>query len=305
MAKTRVAVVGHRPYFGLHMPISDEMMSVEQFEFYHKSENTVFNSFEIFKPDILFAFRPELVPLSILLSFSGVKIGFSSEIFPKRVGNKIHADMSHIAKFDFFDNNVIRKYDFMFHYDVASREFLEERRIYMSDFPPYPLSTSLFFEERVERDIDVLFIGRVSPRRYSLLEPLKRKNIRLVSIDHGFYGDELITLLRRSKIVLNIHAENHISFEPRSLIGAAAGSVVVTEAIHVPHWLKENPFVYTNEICSNLEEKIDEVLCHYREYAEKAEEYRKVLKSKCSANTLLIEWLNNIRSGQMRHFRAY
>lgn len=296
----KVLVVGHRPYFELHMPDTHGTTLVHKLEFYHGVENRVFNVLETFKPDALFAFRPELLPLSVLLSFAGEKIGFSSKIFPKKTGSLVVGEEVHRAKFAFFDNSAVRRYGQLYHYDAASREFFDSVGIRFTDFPPYPLSQVLFEEQSCSRDIDVLFIGRVSPRRYEMLEPLKRKKIRFVSIDHGFFGEDLLALLRRSKIILNIHAENHVSFEPRTLIGAAVGAVVVSEPIPIPSWMKACPFIFTNDLGSNLMSRLDFALESYDEQLPRAESFRKDLELLCSANRFIDRCLS--RSDRMsRH----
>lgn len=283
----RVIVVGHTPYFGLHMPSSHDGVAVRHVEFYHNVSNRVFNLLEYFKPEVLLAYRPELLPISVLNAFSGVKIGFSSEIFPKLIDGKVIADKSHMKKFEFFDNSATRKYDLMYHYDISSKEFLESQNVRIDGYPPYPLSDELFQVSSAERDIDILFIGRVSPRRYHLIEPFKRKNMRFVSIDHGFYGAELLNLLRRTKVLLNIHAENHVSFEPRTLIGAAVGAVVVTEPLSIPAWLSDSPFVFTDPLCTNLVARVDEVLRDIKIHQEKASSFQRKLKNLCSADKFL------------------
>lgn len=285
--ENRVLVVGHRPYFEFHMPETHGTTLVKKLEYYHDVANDAFNEIERFKPNVLLAFRPELIPLSVLLSFAGLKIGFSSEIFPKLVGKSIVGDVSHRDKFKFFDNSAVRRYDELYHYDASSKEFLDNSGIKFSGFPPYPLNPFLFEAEVSEKDIDVLFIGRVSPRRYELLEPLKRKNIRLVSIDHGFYGDDLLRLLTRSKIVLNIHAEDHSSFEPRTLIGAAVGAVIVSEPIPIPEWMQNCPFVFTNDLGSNIVSRVDYALENYEDLSHQARLFRDYLRIQCSANDFI------------------
>ena len=291
----RVLVVGHRPYFELHMPETHGKTLIHKLEFYHGVENRAFNVIEAFKPDALLAFRPELVPLSVLLSFSGEKIGFSSEIFPQKIGDRIVGAEVHRRKFDFFDNSAIRRFDQLYHYDISSKEFFDSVGMKFADFPPYPLNPILFERKNCHKDIDVLFIGRVSPRRYEMLEPLKRRKFRLVSIDHGLFGEELVNLLRRSKVVLNIHAEDHVSFEPRTLIGAAVGAVVVSEPIPIPPWMTACPFIFTNDLGSNLMSRLDLALESYDEQLRRAEAFRCELETLCSANQFIDRCLSRAK----------
>jgi len=57
-----------------------------------------------------------------------------------------------------------------------------------------------------EKDVDILFIGSISPRRKELLERFKLlKDINVMIADGGLWGDERTALLKRSKIIINIH----------------------------------------------------------------------------------------------------
>jgi hypothetical protein len=57
-----------------------------------------------------------------------------------------------------------------------------------------------------EKDVDILFIGSISPRRKELLERFKILNgINVLIADGGLWGDERTALLKRSKIIINIH----------------------------------------------------------------------------------------------------
>ena len=57
-----------------------------------------------------------------------------------------------------------------------------------------------------EKDVDILFIGSISPRRKELLERFKILNgINVMIADGGLWGDERTALLKRCKIIINIH----------------------------------------------------------------------------------------------------
>lgn len=75
-----------------------------------------------------------------------------------------------------------------------------------------PFGYSSYYEELFEQatagveeeDIDVLFVGLMTPRRAQLIEPLKAAGFRLhlVTETQPVFGDELYRLFKRSKIVL-------------------------------------------------------------------------------------------------------
>ena len=57
-----------------------------------------------------------------------------------------------------------------------------------------------------EKDIDILFMGSISPRRKELLERLKTiEGAKIMIADGGLWGEERLGLMKRSKIVINIH----------------------------------------------------------------------------------------------------
>jgi len=60
--------------------------------------------------------------------------------------------------------------------------------------------------ETIDKDIDVLIFGAISPRRGSLIEKIDKK-YNVIYFTHGVSNDELLKYIGRSKIVLNAH--NH------------------------------------------------------------------------------------------------
>ena len=78
-------------------------------------------------------------------------------------------------------------------------------------------------------EVDVVFIGHLSPRRQTLLRQLSA-HASVVAREH-LWGDEAVTAMRRAKIVLNIHqhqAETPLE-QTRVVAGIDAGSLVVSE----------------------------------------------------------------------------
>ncbi len=62
-----------------------------------------------------------------------------------------------------------------------------------------------YVDSNVEKDIDILFMGSINPRRLDILERLKFKGYNVMMADGGVWGDDRVQLLKRSKCVLNIH----------------------------------------------------------------------------------------------------
>ncbi|MBI5677238.1 MAG: glycosyltransferase [Planctomycetes bacterium] len=113
----------------------------------------------------------------------------------------------------------------------------------------------------IKRDIDILFVGSITPRRKILLEKLQ-SNFN-VTIANAF-GRELVQLFNRSKIVLNIHAEDHEDTETRVFETLGCGSFLLTERLS-----EENPFTCEHlvefETFDELCDKVKYYLDHTKE----------------------------------------
>ncbi|MEI8196468.1 MAG: hypothetical protein WCI73_11215, partial [Phycisphaerae bacterium] len=55
-----------------------------------------------------------------------------------------------------------------------------------------------------QRDIDVLFIGSLNPRRQAILDQMKAAGLR-VGVACGVYGPQRDALIARSRLLLNVH----------------------------------------------------------------------------------------------------
>jgi len=95
------------------------------------------------------------------------------------------------------------------------------------------------------RDIDVLFLGSVArdvrSRRARIIAAVLadlRSGTRTKVIDGGVWGVDRTALLRRAKIVLNVHRAPGNFEGVRYMVAAAAGALVISEPIADPH-----PFV--------------------------------------------------------------
>jgi hypothetical protein len=80
------------------------------------------------------------------------------------------------------------------------------------------------------KPIDVLFLGSITPRRYTVLQTLATK-LNISVLNFGTFGPERDSACARAKVILNIHAyENQDQFEIlRVLPLAANGHLVLSE----------------------------------------------------------------------------
>ena len=97
------------------------------------------------------------------------------------------------------------------------------------------------FDESVHRilpgigkDIDILFIGSLTERRRKILDRLQQRfPLHITQV----FGEELVKMFNRARIVLNIHAEDHLDTETRVFETLGCGACLVSEKLSA-----ENPF---------------------------------------------------------------
>jgi hypothetical protein len=106
------------------------------------------------------------------------------------------------------------------------------------------------------RDIDVLFIGTITPRRQAMLSRLQEALPLTVA---SAYGLEMVALMNRAKVIINIHAEAHLDTETRIYEALACGGFVITEQLS-----RESPFTSGQHLVEvdSLEEMISQTR-HY------------------------------------------
>ncbi len=88
------------------------------------------------------------------------------------------------------------------------------------------------------RDIDVLFLGELVPRRKRLLDRLEADGIRVERcgswFDPAFWGENRTRLLERTRIFLNLARHPGELPGKRLILGMSHGALVVSEPIHAP-----------------------------------------------------------------------
>lgn len=67
--------------------------------------------------------------------------------------------------------------------------------------------------KQVEQDIDVLFYGSLNERRQKVIDGLKAAGLKLEVRINNTYRDELISLMARAKVILNVHYYESKVFE--------------------------------------------------------------------------------------------
>jgi hypothetical protein len=183
-----------------------------------------------FAPDICICFRGEHIPLKVLQAIGGIKIAISSEPFPRYSENKLEYTKDSFRRYFIFRQIRLRPFDYVFHYDEASLSFLAEDGLQLSGAFPFPVACGTYFPVEAIKQWDIFFIGRSTNHREQFFDKLKHYH-HFLHICHGVWGPPLIDYISKSKICLNVHAEDELSWEPRVQMLLALGAFVISEKI--------------------------------------------------------------------------
>ena len=87
--------------------------------------------------------------------------------------------------------------------------------------------------EKVNKEIDVIFVGSISPKREKFIDLLKKNNINIICYGYGWenkpiFLEELADKYRKSKIILNF-TRGDSGFSDRVLLTMASGSLIISE----------------------------------------------------------------------------
>jgi hypothetical protein len=126
---------------------------------------------------------------------------------------------------------------------------------------PIPVDDSLFMgvSER-EQPARLLFVGRSTEHRETLLAPIKRK-YAIAHVGHGLFGEQLKRFLRRADVQLNLHNNPYPTFENRVCIALAAGHLVISEPLSPRHGLRPGHDHLEADGADAFRSVIDEVMC--------------------------------------------
>ena len=89
--------------------------------------------------------------------------------------------------------------------------------------------------DNVRKDIDIAFVGNVTPRRKIIFDKLARKFNTVIK---SVYKEEMVEIFNRSKIILNVHAEEFLDTETRMFEALGCGVFVLSEKLS-----DDNPFI--------------------------------------------------------------
>ncbi len=205
---------------------------------------------EVTDYDVLFLQRGDGFPVELLENINKPKFFWASEPLA------FQRDQDHLIKSGIFDHVFV-------HTNLCKEKVIKDKWL-----PENKVSVLLNgFDEKLHRkiesspkDIDIVFIGTLTPRRKEILEELgKSFNIAVV---HAL-GEDMVSLFNRSKIVLNIHSYGwYLDTETRIFEALGCGAFVITEKLS-----EENPFISGKHLIEvenieEMKEKISYYLLH-------------------------------------------
>ena len=168
----------------------------------------------------------------------GSYIFYPTDYFRGLYPNKkiIIYQLEQIVQFNWHNNdylNWIGESDEVWEYDIYNSAVLTERNIKhsMMDFR-YCKSLDKSLNDTNEYDIDVLFYGFMNHRRLNIIEPLQQNNYGRLRFVYAFGidTDELDKYIKRSKIILNIHAfDENRQEKVRMLRPLCNGKMIISE----------------------------------------------------------------------------
>jgi hypothetical protein len=252
-----------------------------------------------FKPDITIFFRSDYISSKLLEALSGIKIGYSTEPFPKFIKNKFYYTMDSIRRFKSFLRTAERKFDFVFHYDEASREFIEMMGIRLSGYQPLPVATRKWHppSDPPSKSWDIVFIGRSTEHRERFFGPLKR-DLQFLHIAHGITGTDAMPYYHAARIVLNVHAEPELSWEHRVQTVMACGALVVSEPLSPNSYLVPGRHYVEASSPQDLHDECRKILSRESAYEPMRVAARKIVDERLSARTVFPGLLAACASGE-------
>lgn len=193
--------------------------------------------------NVFFLQRGDFFPMPLLKSIQAPRFFWASELVSRC------RDQDRLLKSGLFSHIFLRTPTCI--ETVVQKGWVEREKcsILLSSF-----DESLFrFIPGINQDIEVLFVGFLTPRRKIILDQIKQRFPVLIA---SAYGEDLVNLINRAKIVLNIHADEYLDTETRVYETLGCRAFLLSERLS-----PENPFADDEliqagdnvELCDKLE----------------------------------------------------
>ena len=233
----RIAFVAQREYFA-SSTLEDPAGGLEPrfFDFrFDAPVEPLLAALADWAPDVVFVFRPEMVPAGAFAELDAVTVGYFTE--PLHVpGHPPHPDLD--TRFEVLQRVDAANFDRLCIYN-PSFVATAERAVPIWRAFPIPISDRYYAPVRPigAEGPRLLFVGRSTDHRETFLGPLKR-DFPLVHLAHGVTDEQYRMFVAQSEIGLNIHNEPYPNYEYRVSEFLAAGLLVITEPLSPYHGLR-------------------------------------------------------------------
>lgn len=209
-------------------------------------------------PDVVIAFRPEIVPPGLFSSLRAVKIGYLTEPLP-RARKASHSDLA--SRMRDLEEVDASNFDRIVSFDPLIAE-TAGGVVDVWRSLPIPVGDSLFMDlhDRAHPP-RLLFVGRSTEHREKLLAPVKQHH-PIVHIGHGLFGERLVRFLERADVQLNLHNNPYPTFENRVCIALAAGHLVISEPLSPHHGLEPGVHYLEAETPEQVSALVEELMAN-------------------------------------------
>jgi hypothetical protein len=230
----RLAFVGQRVFFEL-CSLEHPADGIEPtfIDFRHDADPRPLRAqLEALDADVIWVWRPEIVPPGLLHGLRAQRVGYLTEPLPRPGDDEPHHDLT--QRLDYLKAADPANYDRIVSFDPLIVPTVEQHLPVWRSLP-IPVADRVYGE--TNGGTQAVFVGRSTAHRESFLGPAKH-DFDVIHVAHGFSGERLIALLRESAIVINLHNEPYPTFENRVPTALAAAALVVSEPLSPDHGLR-------------------------------------------------------------------
>ena len=234
----RLAFVGQRVYFH-YCALEQAAGDVEPafFDFQPDSPPAeLLAGVRAFAPDVVFVWRPELLPAGVLHDLDAVTLGYLTEPLP-RSGGVEHADLR--QRLEYLRRTDTSQFDRIISFDPLIAATVEDTLgvpVWRSF--PIPVSDRYFAPVRPARGRPrIVFTGRSTEHRETFLGSIKHA-FDVVHLAHGVTDERLMEFMAEADIGLNLHNEPYPTYENRVSVYLAAGLLTISETLSPRHGLQ-------------------------------------------------------------------
>lgn len=235
----RLAFVGQREYFhytSLQAPVDGIEPSFLHF-FPEAPAGPLVAALEALEPDVVFVWRPELIPPGAFADLPAITVGYLTEPLPRpgAPGERPHPDLQ--TRWGLLRAADPANFDRIVSFDPLVAPTVDAHMRVWRSFP-IPVSDSYFAPASAPNpQPKVLFTGRSTPHREAFLGHVK-KDFDTVHLAHGVTDERLVPFMRAADIGVNLHNHPYPTFENRVPAYLAAGLVVISEPLSPCHGLQ-------------------------------------------------------------------